>query len=104
MNEYRCSQQLSSGHPSLPGHFPERALVPGVVILDEVAAALQQWRPQTRLVGLTNTKFIAPLLPEQTVEIVLRQGKDEHAVDFECRDKEGRLAQGRLLLSTAETS
>ena len=31
---------ISADHPSLPGHFPGMALVPGVVILDEVLAAL----------------------------------------------------------------
>jgi 3-hydroxyacyl-[acyl-carrier-protein] dehydratase len=31
---------ISADHPSLPGHFPGTPIVPGVVILDEILAAL----------------------------------------------------------------
>jgi len=36
--EVRCA--ITADHPSLPGHFPDAPLVPGVLILDEVRAAL----------------------------------------------------------------
>jgi len=63
--------RLASDHPALPGHFPGRPLVPGVLLLDAVleAAAALGLRPPLRLL---RAKFAAPLLPEQEAEIRLR--------------------------------
>ena len=32
---------IESDHPALPGHFPGRPVVPGVVVLDRVLAAIE---------------------------------------------------------------
>lgn len=64
------TQRIAAEHPSLPGHFPGRPVVPGVVILDTVRRALLALQPQWCLVGMPNVKFLSPLLPEQ---------------DFQCR-------------------
>ncbi|QDH68808.1 hypothetical protein [Marilutibacter alkalisoli] len=68
---------IAHDHPCLPGHFPGRPLVPGVVILERVVEAAEaagaapgtcwQW-PQV--------KFLQPLLPGQTARIELdRDGR-----------------------------
>lgn len=65
---------IPADHPSLPGHFPGRPLVPGVVVLDCVLGALQAACPS--LAGATlrlpQVKFLQPLLPGEpaTVELV----------------------------------
>lgn len=70
--------RIGRDHPALPGHFPGHAVVPGVVLLDRVAAALESWRG-ARIAGLPQVKFLAPLLPEQEAEIVLHDdGKSIH--------------------------
>jgi 3-hydroxymyristoyl/3-hydroxydecanoyl-(acyl carrier protein) dehydratase len=61
---------FAADHPALPGHFPGRPLVPGVVLLDRVAAAVERWRGQ-RVASLTQVKFLRPLLPGQAAELVL---------------------------------
>ncbi len=50
-------------HPSLPGHFPGRPIVPGVVLLEAVLACLPP--------GLTllSAKFTAPVQPDDTVDV-----------------------------------
>lgn len=55
-------------HPSLPGHFPGSPVVPGVIVLDRIAACLQE-AGAGRLRRLLAVKFLAPLLPGQRAEI-----------------------------------
>ena len=62
---------IRANHPTLPGHFPGAPLVPGVVILDEVLAALIEWHQDSQLTGIRMVKFLAPLQPEQAFTISL---------------------------------
>jgi 3-hydroxymyristoyl/3-hydroxydecanoyl-(acyl carrier protein) dehydratase len=72
MNPTQLREPLcfAADHPALPGHFPGRPLVPGVVLLDRVAAAVERWRGQ-RVAALAQVKFLRPLLPGQAAELIL---------------------------------
>jgi 3-hydroxyacyl-[acyl-carrier-protein] dehydratase len=88
---------IDANHPSLPGHFPGEPLVPGVVILDEVIAALHEWRRDSELRGMPNVKFLAPLKPEQLFTILLSAtSKNSGEVSFCCRAEERVIVEGRL--------
>ncbi len=66
MNEasFSVPVQVPSRHPSLAGHFPGNPVVPGVVLLDHLAAALEQ-AGAGRLQRIRAVKFLTPLLPEE---------------------------------------
>jgi 3-hydroxyacyl-[acyl-carrier-protein] dehydratase len=88
---------IRTDHPSLPGHFPGAPLVPGVVILDEVLAALVEWRQNSRLSGIRSAKFLAPLKPEQPFTISLSAtNKNAGEISFCCRAEERVIVEGRL--------
>jgi 3-hydroxymyristoyl/3-hydroxydecanoyl-(acyl carrier protein) dehydratase len=90
---------IHADHPSLPGHFPGAPLVPGVVILDEVAAALAEWRQNSQLSGIRSIKFLAPLKPEQPFTISLSAtSKNTGEVSFCCRVEERVIVEGRLAI------
>lgn len=73
--ELREPIRVSAQHPALPGHFPGAPVVPGVVLLDHVAAALER-SASIRLARIVVVKFIVPLLPEQEAELtVTRAGR-----------------------------
>ncbi len=72
---FEAIRLIRADHPSLPGHFPGAPLVPGVVILDEVIAALVEWRENSQLTGIRMVKFLAPLKPEQAFTISLSAEK-----------------------------
>ncbi|MET1023908.1 MAG: hypothetical protein ABWX87_06325 [Pseudoxanthomonas sp.] len=59
-------------HPALPGHFPGRPIVPGVLVLDHVLDAVQASHgPLRGGLRLPQVKFVQPLLPGETARIVL---------------------------------
>ncbi|HEX5663981.1 MAG TPA: hypothetical protein VFX93_10845 [Xanthomonadaceae bacterium] len=62
---------VPADHPCLPGHFPGRPLVPGVVILDRVIAAIEAANGTLGGLRLPQVKFVRPLLPEQAATIEL---------------------------------
>jgi 3-hydroxymyristoyl/3-hydroxydecanoyl-(acyl carrier protein) dehydratase len=76
---------VPADHPSLPGHFPGRPVVPGVVLLDETLACLPPG------LVLLSAKFTTPVLPGDVVTVSARA----HATgrfDFTCN------AHGRPVL------
>jgi 3-hydroxymyristoyl/3-hydroxydecanoyl-(acyl carrier protein) dehydratase len=62
---------LTTDHPSLPGHFPGRPIVPGVVLLDRVLDAIEDQHGPLGPLRLPQVKFVEPLLPGQTARIEL---------------------------------
>jgi len=55
--------RIPSMHPALRGHFPGNPMVPGVVLLERVAQALERiWG--LRLSALSQVKFLCPLRPD----------------------------------------
>ena len=87
---------IAAEHPALPGHFPGQPLVPGVVLLEQVAQALRAWRGE-RLVRVLEAKFVAPLLPDQTASLQLLQGNTEHArIQFRIQRDGMLLARGTV--------
>jgi len=96
--EGRCV--IYGDHPSLPGHFPGAPIVPGVVILDEVLAALFNWRKDSHPITIRAAKFLAPLKPEQPFTIALSPAADRaDEIDFRCRIDNLIIAEGRLQIA-----
>lgn len=62
---------ISADHPCLPGHFPGRPLVPGVVLLERVIDAIEAAHGPLTGLRLPQIKFLRPLLPEDDAQIEL---------------------------------
>ncbi|KLI98090.1 dehydratase [Luteimonas sp. FCS-9] len=60
---------VEADHPCLPGHFPGRPVVPGVVVLDRVVAAIEAQHGPLGALRLPQVKFVQPLLPGQAAAI-----------------------------------
>ena len=94
---FEVRRTIDAHHPSLPGHFPGAAIVPGVVILDEVLAALTDWRKDSRVTVISAVKFLASLKPEQLFTICLIVGEHrEGEIAFRCRVEDRLIVEGRL--------
>jgi len=62
---------IPADHPSLPGHFPGRPLVPGVVVLERVVEAIETTHGALGPLRLPQVKFLQPLLPGESARIEL---------------------------------
>jgi len=62
---------IDAGHPCLPGHFPGQPVVPGVVLLDRVVAAIEAQHGPLPPLRLSRVKFLQPLLPGEPARIEL---------------------------------
>jgi 3-hydroxymyristoyl/3-hydroxydecanoyl-(acyl carrier protein) dehydratase len=92
-DKYREVFSIAAGHPALPGHFPGRPVVPGVVLLDRVAAALELWRG-ARIAGLPQVKFLRPLLPGEEAELLLED--DGKSIRFRIAHAQATIASGSI--------
>lgn len=62
---------IAADHRCLPGHFPGRPIVPGVVVLDRVLAAIEAQHGALGPLRMPQVKFLQPLLPEERAQIAL---------------------------------
>ncbi len=89
--------RIGADHPTLPGHFPGRPVVPGVVLLDQVIAGAERRLARAlRVTSLQHAKFVQPLLPDQSATVSLALASDE--LKFEISLGEARVAQGAFKL------
>jgi 3-hydroxymyristoyl/3-hydroxydecanoyl-(acyl carrier protein) dehydratase len=64
--QIKSSGCISADHPALAGHFPGQPIVPGVLLLREVLAAIEhQWHLAAGPVSWTAVKFSASLMPDE---------------------------------------
>jgi 3-hydroxyacyl-[acyl-carrier-protein] dehydratase len=83
-------------HPALPGHFPGRPIVPGVVLLDRVVELIAAGK---RPVGLPAVKFMQPVLPGDEVEV--RSSTEGRRISFSCAVGGVEVARGTVLVEAA---
>ena len=90
---------IDAAHPALPGHFPGQPIVPGVVLLDSVVAALADF--EITVTGVRKLKFLAPLPPGEPVELELGAIKGD-SLRFKLRERasDTLIAEGNLDLTS----
>jgi acyl-CoA synthetase (AMP-forming)/AMP-acid ligase II len=79
-------------HASLPGHFPGRPVVPGVVLLDHAFSLITR-RLGGRFASLEAVKFTGPVLPAEDVEVFYRLAGPER-VTFTCLKEDAPVLRG----------
>jgi 3-hydroxyacyl-[acyl-carrier-protein] dehydratase len=62
--------RFHAAHPSFAGHFPGQPIVAGVLLIEQAAEALRDWRG-VGVRQVIDAKFLAPLLPDESAELEL---------------------------------
>lgn len=89
---------IDADHPALPGHFPGRPVVPGVVVLDRVLAAIEAVHGPLGAMRLPQVKFVQPLLPGEAARIEI----DPVAVDGAPPRWRFRVLRGEIVIATGD--
>jgi 3-hydroxyacyl-[acyl-carrier-protein] dehydratase len=85
MKEITFSIAVPREHPSYAGHFPDQAIVPGVLLLELIVVEMQAAMSMPiRLIEIPNTKFQRPVMPNETIDVQVRI-EDEHASILQAR-------------------
>jgi 3-hydroxymyristoyl/3-hydroxydecanoyl-(acyl carrier protein) dehydratase len=92
--------RIGADHPSLPGHFPGRPIVPGVVIIEQVLITVGLVAGDLQRIEWV--KFARPLLPDE--EAILEAVRDGDSLRFTLRREGQTLASGLLRLSRERSS
>ena len=104
MNVITRTIVVAKDHPSLPGHFPDRPIVPGVVLLDSILTeVLASFPPGTRLVAIPTVKFRRPVEPDEVVTVRIDVTDRSHtaSVQFAATVDDALVAEGAFALSIA---
>ena len=89
---------VDPSHPSLPGHFPGAPVVPGVLVLERVAAAIEAVHGPLGALRLPQVKFLQPLLPGEQAVVELA----EIVSQGEAPRWRFRVTRGDALLASGE--
>ena len=84
---------IPASHPSLPGHFPDNPVVPGVVILQQIEIAFQNWQGDAVITAWPQIKFLRPVLSDHKVEVKFNLKNNQQA-GFECMSSDKAVASG----------
>lgn len=84
-------------HPSLPGHFPGRPIVPGVVLLDRVLEAVEAEHGALGALRLPQAKFVQPLLPGEEARVEILRVADAPRWRFRVLRGDAVLANGEVV-------
>jgi 3-hydroxyacyl-[acyl-carrier-protein] dehydratase len=76
-------------HPATEGHFNDRPILPGVVILNDVLSEIRiqnqwhDWNFDCSTYKVISAKFMAPIVPGDQIEVGLT--KVNTRINFECK-------------------
>jgi len=83
-NLINCTIKLNPNHEVYKGHFPQQAVVPGVIQLQITKELLEEnLKLKLMMDDISQVKYLKPIIPEQNSELIFEitiKDKNESAV------------------------
>ncbi|MCG8573265.1 MAG: hypothetical protein MI810_00155 [Flavobacteriales bacterium] len=79
-NNWNINLSLNADHPVYQGHFPEKAIAPGVMLTEMVKNIIEdEWQTKLKMKAARNIKFLNMMLPEEasSVDLILDVDREE---------------------------
>jgi acyl-CoA synthetase (AMP-forming)/AMP-acid ligase II len=93
----RLERQVEATLPAFEGHFPQGAILPGVVQLDwAIDAGREAFGIEVPVVRLEVLKFLLPVLPDQRLTLALQWDAAARRMPFRFESPRGLHASGRV--------
>ena len=91
--------RFASDHPTAPGHFPSRPIIPGDLLLDEAIKLAGKTAAAGDEIVVRAAKFHHPVKPGESI-VIRWQTEPASVVKFECwlRDRDILVASGTLAI------
>lgn len=89
--------RFASDHPTAPGHFPSRPIIPGVLLLDEAVSLVEGTVGPGEEIVVRAAKFHHPVRPGESL-IIRWEQQHPRIIRFECRlaDRDILVASGTV--------
>lgn len=100
----RLALNVDAKNPFFEGHFPEAAILPGVVQVDWAMRAARDLFAElpAEFGGMEALKFRNVIVPDTKLELSLRFTAAKGEITFEWKSEKGVCSSGRILLQKAE--
>ena len=99
MSRFEFEILVSADHPSIPGHFPGKPIVPGVLMIDQVLAGVLQLGG-LELVRLQHVKFSSVLLPDEPAHVLCEVAGEQATFQITSKKQNTNkiFASGKMLM------
>lgn len=97
----KLSQKLSVGETLLKDHFPDGAIVPAALLIQEIEAAFSRAHPNLILSGIEKMRLAAPAKPNEDAEIEIELKTAEKA-HVSVRQSSVTVLSGHLIIGASE--
>jgi len=89
---------INAEHPVFEGHFPQQAVLPGVIQIGMIKTVLSNYFTKSyRLANIKNAKYLAMILPDENQNLVL-EVKYKKIEDNTLKVKAVLKAKGQVFL------
>lgn len=98
---HKIRLSIAPDHPAYAGHFPDKPILPGVVLLDEALVAIgAAIGRDAAACQISSVKFLSPIAPGEPVDLEFA-AQENGAIRFDLFCDTRKVATGAIRVAAA---